>query len=103
MEPEKKEDKGSSIPECFHVPGVQRRTKKSIFVDKDGLFGMRKFLAFTGGITFHCLSIAIVVANIACGKYPLMPDKVLAVFAGIFLFYFGKELLGRLNKDKDGR
>lgn len=74
--------------------------KKSIFVDKDGLFGMRKFLAFTGGIVFHCLSVAVVVANIVRAAKPLIPDKILYVYTLIFVCYFGKELLGRLNKDK---
>ena len=75
---------------------------KTIFLDKDGLFGMRKFLAFTGGIVFHCLSIAVVVTRIVRDVEPLIPDKVLWIYAGIFAFYFGKEIFGFMAKKGNG-
>lgn len=54
--------------------------------DKDGSSSMRKFLAFTGGLVFNGLAIFVTIVSKA------IPDKVLYVYAGIFGFYFCKEI-----------
>jgi uncharacterized membrane protein len=64
---------------------------KNFFTEKDGVVSWRKIM--TAGAVF-CFMLAVIGFEIK-NDFTELPTSYQAIIAGVFVFYFGKELISK--------
>ena len=90
---------------CFHHPGSLNIKKgervmkqvRNFFIDKDGCVSWRKIMTCGALISFMTAVIGFLINN----DFKELPASYMVTIDGVFLFYFGKNVVNSINKTSE--